>query len=337
LIFGCLVSGIATWFFQTPRVATPIWIAALLVDVFLVIALLGFCAGFMRANSALWQGNLDAGTSDDPPVPESAGEGLASRAGIGAGHFKASYVGVLVAGLMAPLLLLLWGLGNSLFPAHSGRVSHTSAAFARPSALKPEAKFVLYTMPNRVPAGDEARPGRMDWNFKCLIPAESLARFLFIRWTNGAPTVDTGLSTYYEVGKAPVDADLSLMCYRLDESAAGGGKADVQWNVNLGLRSTLARRLSAEPTYRQVEPPASLTVRPGHQASLRLVDFLQRTTEVRPGQSGVELRVFIEPMNYPAVRTSPFEIEGTNYVAGHGPCWTEDEALKAIKQWPTAE
>jgi hypothetical protein len=319
-------------------VATTVWIAALLVDVLLVIVLLWSCVGFLRANSALWQGNLEAITSDDPPVPEptDAGrDGMRPGAGVTAGRFKASYLGVLAAGLMAPLLFLLWGLGNSLFPAQSGRVSHTSAAFANSSALQPEGKFVLYTMPNRVPAGDAASPGTMDWNFKCLIPAESLARFLFIRWTNGVPAVDIGLGAHYKVGKAPVEADLSLMCYPLDEPAAGGGKGDVQWNVNLGLRSTSARRLSAEPTYRQVEPPASLTVRPDHQASLRLVAFLQRTTEVRPGQSGVELRVFIEPMNYPAVRTNPFEVEGTNYVAGHGPGWTEDEALKAIKQWPT--
>jgi tRNA A-37 threonylcarbamoyl transferase component Bud32 len=335
LIFGCWLSGIATWFLQSPAVAGPIWAAALLVDAFLVTALLWFCVGFMRANSALWRGDLVAVTSDDPPVPEPWDAASARTGpGAGAGRFTASYVGVLAAALMAPLLLLLWGLGNSLFPALSGHAPRASAALAGFSTPQPEAKFVLYTLPSQVPAGDAAQPGRMDWTFKCLIPPQTMARFLFIRWTNGVPTVDNGVSTYFKVGKASVDADFWLMCRRLDEAESGGGKDNLQWNVNLGLRSTAARRLSEEPAYRKVEPPARLSVRYGHQAPLRLVDFIQRTSEVRPGQSGVELRIFIEPMNYLPVRTDPFEIEGTNCVAGSGPGWTAEAALQAIKQWP---
>jgi hypothetical protein len=50
----------------------------------------------------------------------------------------------------------------------------------------------------------------------------------------------------------------------------------------------------------------------------------------------MELRIFLEPLKSPPIRTDPFEVEGTNYVAGR--CrlgWTMEEALKAIKEWPT--
>ena len=52
------------------------------------------------------------------------------------------------------------------------------------------------------------------------------------------------------------------------------------------------------------------------------------------GQSGIELRIFLEPMKHAPVRIDPFQVKGTNYVAGYGLGWTREEALKAIKDWP---
>jgi hypothetical protein len=77
-----------------------------------------------------------------------------------------------------------------------------------------------------------------------------------------------------------------------------------------------------------------MTVRSGHQGVLRLVDYVRPEGESSHSQSGVELRIFLEPFKSPPVRTDPFEVEGTNYVAGRGLGWTMEEALKAIKQWP---
>jgi hypothetical protein len=50
----------------------------------------------------------------------------------------------------------------------------------------------------------------------------------------------------------------------------------------------------------------------------------------------VELRIFLEPMKFAPTRIDPFQNAGPNdsYVAGPGPGWPEDEAQKAIKQWP---
>jgi hypothetical protein len=189
-------------------------------------------------------------------------------------------------------------------------------------------------VPNQLPPGVSPSPGRLDWTFKCLSPPQHLAHILFIRWTNGVPRVDSGFSAYFKVGKASVDADFWLMCERFAPPDTIGTTNELQWNVNVGLHRTAGGRFPAEPAYRRLDPPAYMSVRSGHQGIIRLVDYVTPEGESGHGLSGVELRIFLEPMNHAPIRTDPFEIEGTNYVAGSGAGWTMDQALKAIKEWP---
>jgi hypothetical protein len=92
---------------------------------------------------------------------------------------------------------------------------------------------------------------------------------------------------------------------------------------------------TGEPKCQRLETPAYLTIRSGHQGSLHLVDFVTPDGQAGKGLSGVEIRIFLQPWKYPLIRTNPFEVEGTNCVAGPGTGWTTEEALKAIKEWPT--
>ncbi len=150
LIFGGVLIGVATWLFQGRAVAAPIWFFALLVSALLAIALIWFALGFLRANSALWHGDLDAVTSDDPPAPEPAGAGGAES---GPCHrrprarwLNLSYVGVAGAGLMAVLFCWLWVFGNRFSPSSGGKVPSGTTA---PESGIP---FVLCTMPNSTPS-----------------------------------------------------------------------------------------------------------------------------------------------------------------------------------------
>jgi hypothetical protein len=93
-------------------------------------------------------------------------------------------------------------------------------------------------------------------------------------------------------------------------------------------------RFPEEPAYRPLATPAILNVHSAHQGILRLVDYVTPDGQSNRGQSGIELRIFVEPWKLPPVRTNPLELEGTNYVAGHGAGWKTEDALKAIKQWP---
>jgi hypothetical protein len=328
LAFACLLVGLATWVLQGRTVAMSIWLSALLTSALLAIATLWFCVGFLRANSALWHGELDAVTSDNPPAPEptgAGGPGSGSGRRPGARWLSLSHVGIVAVGLMVALLTGLWIFGNRFSPAAGGRV------LGSPSAPETEGKFVLYTMPPRTPA--EAGP--LNWNFKYLVPAHHLARILFVRWTDGVPQLASGLSAYFKVGQTSMDGDILVSCERLGEAVAGGTTNDVQWKVSLFSHVNYALQIPEQPPYRPVEPPARLTVRSGRQGVLRLVDGYVPDNQTIHGQSGIELRIFVEPMSYAPARTDPFEIEGTNYVAGSGASWTEPEVLKAIKQWPT--
>jgi hypothetical protein len=48
----------------------------------------------------------------------------------------------------------------------------------------------------------------------------------------------------------------------------------------------------------------------------------------------VELRVFLEPLKSPLIRTVPNEIDRTNYIAGFGLAGTIEEALNTMKKLP---
>ena len=123
LLFGCLLVWIPAWFYQS-ALAVPISLAALVLCVLLAVVILWFSVGFLRANSALWRGDLDAVTSEDPPAPESAdvsraGFGRSRRSGVR--RFYASSAGLMAVAVLVPLLVLLWGFGPGLFSASGQR------------------------------------------------------------------------------------------------------------------------------------------------------------------------------------------------------------------------
>jgi hypothetical protein len=67
---------------------------------------------------------------------------------------------------------------------------------------------------------------------------------------------------------------------------------------------------------------------------IRLLDFDRSEEQGNHGQSGVELRVFLEPLRSPLIRTVPNEIDRTNYIAGRGLVGTIEEALATMKNLP---
>jgi len=198
-------------------------------------------------------------------------------------------------------------------------------------------------------------PGELHWGFTCFVPSDHLASFLFVCWTNGVPTLDPGFSTYFKVGKTGgIDLFCTLGCHRVVDSSefskltddtwrkwlaawsypeAAGVSNAVRWDVNLGAGYTASRWI-AMPPYQQVEFQLPQRLRSGHQRSLRLVAFARPEGDANPGQSGVELRILLEPLKSAAIRTAPYEVDHTNYIAGRGLAGTAEEMLRAIKTWP---
>jgi tRNA A-37 threonylcarbamoyl transferase component Bud32 len=233
----------------------------------------------------------------------------------------------------------------------NGRSSATVPSLALPA---PEGKLVLDTEQSQ-PAHPE--PGELDWGFKCFVPPGHLASILFVRWTNGVPQVDLGFSGYFKVGKAGgIDIPFcSLSCYRIIETQfwrglnedqrrqalanwrypeSSGVTNAVRWDVNLGLGFTGSRWM-AMPPYHGVKLQLPQSLRSGHQRVIRLLDFHTPEGNASQGQSGVELRIFLEPLKSPPIRMVPNEVDHTNYIAGTGLAGTMEEALRAIKEWPT--
>ncbi len=100
-----------------PAVISPSLLAA---SIPMFMMLIWFVVGFLRANHALWRGNLDAVTSDEPPVPEPAdADGAASAPGgkPRSGRFNPSAMGLIIAAILVSLLVLwlAWGLKAWLF------------------------------------------------------------------------------------------------------------------------------------------------------------------------------------------------------------------------------
>jgi serine/threonine protein kinase len=327
LIFGCLLVGLGTWVLRVFMATGPIWFAAFLVVTLLVILLAWFAVSFLRANSALGHGDLDAVTSDDPPAPEPASAAGGRGRTPGVPRFYASSLAVQAMVVVTVLVLATLALGMRRFPASPPRALGSSGTSELTS------QFVLYTMPTPL-AGPTTATNHLFWEFKCLVPAQHMARILFVRWTNGVPHVEKDGSAYYEVGKASMDQDLSLACMPVPDAQFQGSTNLAPWFLRLFGKGTRTIMVPRDAAYRRLETPARLTLRSGHQLILGLVAYTTPPGERAGGKSGIELRIFLEPMKFAPVRTDPFEVQEQTYVAGIGPGWTTDQALQAIKQWP---
>ena len=89
------------------------------------------------------------------------------------------------------------------------------------------------------------------------------------------------------------------------------------------------------PPYRGVKLQLPQSLRSGHQRAIRLLDFDTPEGDASHGLSGVELRIFLEPFKSPPIRMVPNEVDRTNYIEGSGLAGTMEDALRAIKEWPT--
>jgi hypothetical protein len=196
------------------------------------------------------------------------------------------------------------------------------------------------------------RPGQLSWGFKVFVPPRHLATFLFVRWTNGVPTVDPGFSRYFKVGPAggidvpyyyiycfPIAASQLAQMTNADSKGLlanwgtpglAGETNVVQWNLNMGLGS--ASRSMPLPPYHRKETTFPQNVQTGHQLSFPLVEFDRDPSQ---GWSGIDLRIFLEPLRSPAIRMLPNEKDMGNHVAATGLPWTMEEALARIRKWPT--
>jgi len=199
-------------------------------------------------------------------------------------------------------------------------------------------------------------PGQLSWGFKAFIPPDSLATFLFVQWSNGVPQIDPGFSRYFKVGKAGgVDVPYcSISCYReahspefsrLSEAdriqslsgwgypVSAGASNAVHWNVSLGASET-AGALRVMPLYHRVPTALPQSVESGHQLRFALIEFETPANAPGNGWSGVDLRVFLEPLRLPAIRMLPNEKDMTNHIVGRGLIGTTDEATNMIKARP---
>ena len=197
------------------------------------------------------------------------------------------------------------------------------------------------------------QPGQLSWGFKAFVPPQHLATFLFVRWTDGVPTVDPGFSRYFKVGPAggidvpychiscyPIatsqlaqmtNADSKEMLAKWGIPGLAGETNIVQWNLNLGLGVTYSRWMPL-PGYHRKETTLPQSVQTGHQLSFPLVEFDHSSSN---GWSGIDLRVFLEPLRSPPIRMLPNEKDMSNHVAATGLPRTMEEALARIRKWPT--
>ncbi len=333
------------------RVPQPVWTILAIVTGLLAGATLFSAAGFMKADRALKRGDLDAVTSDDPPAPEPAGGG----AGRGReDRWGSLFYPALAAGVLLVLIAGWWSYSHKASsPSGDTNGSRLPATGTITAAPETEGRFVLYTMPGT------SAPAEPHWKLKYHVPPNHLARVLFVRWTNGVPILDDhyGFSSYFKMGNIFMEGHFTLSCARADETnktaqvakqaatrrygtdagAPGNDspQSDIQWTASLLWENeSYTSRLAGEPAYRLVNPPAQLAIRPGHQGVYRLVSYLTPQGESAAGLSGIELRIFLEPVNYAPVQTSPSEVEGEEYVIGLRMGWTREQALAAIKEWP---
>jgi serine/threonine protein kinase len=181
---------------------------------------------------------------------------------------------------------------------------------------KPESQLVLDTVPMTRWGVEGPKPALLRWEFKCLIPPGHLAQILFIRLTNGVPTVVEGMSSYYKVGKAPVVTDFSIS-YETNDTKKYPDQAS-QWNVNLGLGSTTSQLRPLEPEYRRLESAVQTSLRSGQQMAIPLAESASSEGNGLRGKTGVELRILLEPLKSPAVQTVPTEKDFGTHIGSSG-------------------
>ncbi len=177
------------------------------------------------------------------------------------------------------------------------------------------------------------RTNSLDWRFICLIPPNHVAQILFVRWTNGIPTIaESRLSAYHKVGKTPAEIEL-FISHDLNGPPIPEDRRS-QWTVSPGMEYSSSTYAPADPPYRRMETPSRMSVYPGHQRKIPLVEFAAAGHSAGDRSDGVELRIILQPLTTPAIRTVPTEKDNGHYISGHGLIGTMEEALDAIRDLP---
>lgn len=324
---GFGVTSLAAWILLPQRsVPMPFALLALMTSVLLLTAALWFCLGFLRANRALWRADLDAVTSDEAPTTEVGRcmPPLDRRRRLRLASL--SFLGVLGAGLIIPIGMLLWEAW--VFPSFGQRIFGERAVEPAETSLVLE---TLWQSPSPT-AGDASEPGKGAWAFKCQLPERRLAHILFVRWTNGVATLEAALSTYFKTGSTPQDVDLLFSCEPHQEPGSSATNM-LLWQVNLdgeNAKTLMPFKQSARLRATQ----ARAVVQIGHQRAIRLMEDPDPEGVQHAVRDGVELRLLLEPLRSPAVRNLPSEKQLGDCIGGVGLDLPPEELLKLIQRRP---
>lgn len=299
---------------------------------------------------------LAAGLAGAPPQPRTEPDRFWKRFALVLLALMVIPVGLFTLGILVARLRAVSQQRIAEQEARRARDELTGVRTPSGAVSQPSGRFVIGPSPtvHFRPHG----PEQLDWAFDLFVPANHLASVLLVRWDNGVPTILPGFSAYFKVGPAGgVDIPYcSISCELIPHSQilamtnAEGRQALAQmgipareatertnvfqWNVNLGLGFTCSEWLPT-PAYDQVQMPLPQTVRSGYQRTVRLVDFETAQT-VGEGrlQSGIELRILVQPLRSPPIKTVPHEIDRTNYIAGQGLAETMEQTLQSMKTLP---
>ncbi|HEY5914649.1 MAG TPA: serine/threonine-protein kinase [Verrucomicrobiae bacterium] len=332
LTFGFALTFLAAWvLLPQSKIPVAISLPVFVISMLLLVGVVWFCAGFLQANRALWRGELDAVTSDEPPTAGSGSAGSTipfHRRGRRRGLLNLSTLGIIVACLLVPVGMLLWE--GWLFPSFGERI------FGKRPAAVPPVKLVLDAAPSVSAPGqrDPRESGGGLWSFRCLVPPDHRAQVLFIRRTNGVPIIEPGFSAYFKTGHTPAGVDFLIHCEPLEKSATSGTTNAVLCNVYLGLGYTTGGLLAIRPGFRALDTPARMTVQTGHQRVIRLVEYPEPQGRSQTAQDGVELRILLQPLTSPAIRTVPSEKELANCIGGYGLEESVEKTQELMKRLP---
>lgn len=333
LAYGFALTWLAAWILMPMRGAPrSAWMPALIIALVLLVGTAWFCFTFLRANRAIWRGDLDVVTSDDPPQAEPGMErpnrpppSRKRRSPL----LSASFLGAVGVGLVIPIGIVLWEAW--LYPSFGQKLFGQ-----RPAAAIPASKMVLDSVPTDQAEGmsDPRKLGGGVWKYKAVIPPDHTAHILFVRWTNSNSVIEQSLSAYIKTGHDPAGVDLFLSCEPQPPVAAAGAN-EVLWNVNMGLGHTRGMLLPMNAPFRSHDTRARISVASGRQRVVRLTTSLESRPQAV--QDGVELRLILAPLTSPATRTVPSEIELQNYIIGAGLEKPLNETLQMIQRLPVEQ
>jgi len=107
------------------------------------------------------------------------------------------------------------------------------------------------------------------------------------------------------------------------------------WDVNPGFGNAHPDGISIQQPFRRLETPPRSVLHSGRQLAIRLAEFGPPSRSATNHWSGVEIRLFLQPLQSPAGLTDIKEIDFGDYIAGFGLAgMSQDSILKLIKELP---